>query len=177
MSELKIQTSPEQNLQKLELDLSTEGWTEKLAGAPVYAKKGMVEARILTEDEQLDTVLADGTVETSRTVPAGEVIVTNPGGEKYAIEREKFEKRYDTTVEEGVYRAKGMARAVDNPTGQDIQIMAPWGELQYGGPDCKIATVFDPDNPNEVGSDRYIIGRQEFEDTYGPIEEVLADEV
>lgn len=70
-----------------------------------------------------------------------------------------------------------MARAVDNPTGQDIQIMAPWGELQFGGPDCKIATVFDPDNPNGVGPDRYIIGRQEFEDTYGPIEEVLADEV
>ena len=177
MSELNIQTSPEQNLQKLELDLTTEEWTEKLAEAPVYAKKGVVEARILTEDEQLNTVLADGTVETSRTVPAGEVIVTNPGGEQYAIEREKFEKRYDTTTEEGVYRAKGMARAVDNPTGQDIQIMAPWGELQFGGPDCKIATVFDPDNPNGVGPDRYIIGRQEFEDTYGPIEEVLADEV
>lgn len=65
MSELNIQTSPEQNLQKLELDLTTEEWTEKLAEAPVYAKKGVVEARILTEDEQLNTVLADGTVETS----------------------------------------------------------------------------------------------------------------
>lgn len=40
-----------------------------------------------------------------------------------------------------------------------------------------IATVFDPDNPYEVGSDRYIIGAAEFAETYGPIEEVLADEV
>lgn len=180
MTEQNQNSNPEQlevKKQNLELDLSTSEWTATLAEAPVYAKKGMVEARILTEDEQLDTVLADGTVETSRTVPAGEVVVTNPGGEKYAIEREKFDKRYDATAEEGVYRAKGMARAVDNPTGQDIQIMAPWGELQFGGPDCKIATVFDPENPDEVGPDRYIIGRQEFEDTYGPIEEVLASEV
>lgn len=176
MSELNIQ-KPEINKQKLELDLSTPEWEATLAEAPVYAKKGMVEARILAEDEQLDTVLADGTVETSRIVPAGEVIVTNPGGEQYAIEREKFDKRYEVTSEDGIYRAKGMVRAVDNPTGEDIQVMAPWGELQFGGPDCKIASVFNPDNPDEVSSDRYIIGGQEFEDTYGPIEEVLADEI
>ena len=55
--------------------------------------------------------------------------------------------------------------------------MAPWGEPQCGDENCMIATVFDPDNPNEIGADRYIIGADEFAETYGPIEEVLADEV
>lgn len=76
-----------------------------------------------------------------------------------------------------MYRAKGMARAFKNDTGAPIEIMAPWGELQQGDENCMIATVFDPDNPNEIGSDRYIIGSDEFAETYGPIEEVLADEV
>ncbi len=40
-----------------------------------------------------------------------------------------------------------------------------------------IVAVFDPDNPSDVDSDRYIIGAEEFRDTYGPIEEVLADEI
>lgn len=175
--EKELYTGPEQSKQNLELDLSTEEWTARLAEAPVYAKKGTVEARITTEDEQLDTILADGTVETSRIVPQGDIIVTNPGGEQYAIEAAKFGARYEATAEEGVFRAKGMARAVENPTGQNIEIMAPWGEKQFGGPECMVATVFDPDNPNEVGSDRYIIGKDEFEETYGPIDEVLADEV
>ncbi len=70
-----------------------------------------------------------------------------------------------------------MARAFTNDTGRPIEIMAPWGEPQFGDADCKIATTFDPDKPDEISADRYIIGRQEFEDTYGPIEEVLADEV
>lgn len=159
-----------------ELDLSTDEWTERLASAPVFAKKGVVQARQATPGEQVTTTLEDGTVETSNTANEGDVVITNPGGEQYIIGGEKFAGRYEATEEEGVFRAKGMARAVQNPTGADIEIMAPWGEPQYGGPDAMIATVFDPEQPDVVGDDRYIIGYEEFQTTYGPADEVLGSQ-
>ena len=159
------------------LDLSTEEYTEKLAEAPVYAKKAEVSAATATAGQEVRTVLGDGTEETVNYAEEGDVIVTNPGGEKYILKPENFAKRYEPTAEEGVYRAKGMARAIKNGTGAPIEIMAPWGEPQFGDQDCMIATVFDPDNPDQIGSDRYIIGAKEFAETYGPIEEVLAGEV
>lgn len=155
-----------------ELDLSTDEWTERLGGAPVFAKKGKVQARQVSEREEVHTTLADGTEETVNVAEPGDVVVTNPGGEKYVLKPDNFDKRYEATDEEGVFRAKGMARAIQNPTGTDIEIMAPWGEPQYGGPDCMVATVFDPDQPDVIGSDRYIIGGEEFQATYAPIEEV-----
>lgn len=164
----------EQSLQpKQKLDLSTEEWTERLAAAPVYAKKGIVSARQVAEREEVKTTLADGTEETVNVAEPGDVVVTNPSGEKYVLKPDNFAKRYDATEEEGVFRAKGMARAVQNPTGADVEIMAPWGEPQYGGPDCMLATVFDPEQPGVIGADRYIIGRDEFLATYAPAEEVL----
>ena len=159
------------------IDLSTEAYTQKLAEAPVFAKKGTVEAVVATAGQEISTVLADGTVETTNVANDGDIIITNPGGEQYIIGAEKFAKRYEPTTDEGVYRARGMARAFQNDTGKPIEITAPWGDPQFGDENCMIATVFDPDNPNEIGADRYIIGRNEFEQTYGPIEEVLAQEV
>jgi hypothetical protein len=158
--------------QTIELDLNTDEYTELLAGAPVYAKKGLVGAREATEQEEIKTTLADGTDETVNIADPGDIIVTNPGGEQYVLKPDNFAKRYETTEEEGVFRAKGMARALQNPTGQSIEITAPWGEKQFGNPDCMVATVFDPEQPDVIGNDRYIIGAEEFRDTYAPIEEV-----
>lgn len=159
------------------LDLSTEEYTAKLAEAPVFAKKAEVSATVAVGGEKIETVLANGTVETTNVANPGDAIVTNPGGEQYIIPAETFQKRYESTTDEGVFRAKGMARAFKNDTGAPIEITAPWGEPQYGDENCMIATVFDPDSPDHIGSDRYIIGADEFAETYGPIEEVLADEV
>jgi hypothetical protein len=155
-----------------EVDLSTPEWTNKLADAEIYAKKGLVQARQAVPGEVITTTLADGTVETTNTAGENTVIITNPGGEEYIIGVDKFSGRYEPTETEGVYRAKGMSRALKNPTGGDIQVMAPWGEMQFGGPDAMIATVFDPANPDEISDDRYIIGAEEFADTYGTYEEV-----
>lgn len=160
---------------KQELDLSTDEWTERLGNAPVYAKKGIVQARRANPGERVTTTLADGTEETVNTAGEDEVVITNSSGEQYIIGTEKFGKRYEATEEEGVFRAKGMARAVQNPTGTDIQIMAPWGEPQYGGPDAIVATVYDPEQPDQVSSDRYIIGADEFKSTYAPYEEVYGN--
>ena len=159
------------------IDISKDEYTAKLAEAPVFAKKAIVKAVVATGGEQIKTVLANGTEETHNTANPGDAIITNPGGEQYIIPAETFAKRYEATAEESVYRAKGMARAFKNDTGAPIEITAPWGEPQFGDENCMIATVFDPDNPNEIGSDRYIIGADEFAETYGPIEEVLAKEV
>lgn len=150
------------------LDLQTDEWTQTLAEAPIYKKFGKVHAEVAHGGETLQTVLADGTVETTNTANPGDVIVTNPGGERYIIGADKFNSRYETTDEEGVFNAKGKARITPNATGQPIKIMAPWGEEQFGGPDALIATVYDPENPDEVGADRYIIGRDEFNATYVP---------
>lgn len=152
------------------LDLSTPEATEALAQAPIYEKKGVVHARPATPGEKIVTVLADGTEETTNVAGENQVVITNPGGEQYIIGAEKFASRYGATDEEGVFKAKGMARAVQNPTGGPIEIMAPWGEPQYGDAECMVATVYDPDQPDVVSDDRYIIGHQEFEDTYGLVE-------
>jgi hypothetical protein len=49
-------------------------------------------------------------------------------------------------------------------------ITAPWGETMRGEPNAWLANVYDPENPGELSSNRYIIGAQEFADTYGPDE-------
>lgn len=144
-----------------------EAFSDKFEAAPLWRKKAVVSARQTADVESLKTVLADGTVETSRdAVPAGHWIITNPGGEEYAITPEKFEKLYEGTDKEGRFRAKGVIRAYQNPTGHPVTIIAPWGEVQYGDENCWLAAGTDDSmNPTD---DRYIIGGQEFKDTYGP---------
>jgi hypothetical protein len=155
---------------RVEINTQTPEMTENLSAAPLFEKTAKVQAREAIEGEVIQTVLEDGTVETSNTASAGDVVITNPGGEQYIIGNEKFMSRYEPTEDVGVFKAKGMVRAIDNPTGGDILVIAPWGEVQIGGPDAKILVSVDPENPDAViGTDRYIIGGQEFLDTYGPV--------
>lgn len=159
--------------QREHVDLSTEEYTEKFAAAPLFAKKAIVKIRPATPGEKLETKLADGTVETVNTAGENQVVVTNPGGEEYIIDAEKAQGRYEETEEPGVFRAKGMARILDNPTGGDVSVTAPWGEEQIGAADCKFASLYDPTQPEVISADRYIIGAAEFAETYGTAEEVL----
>lgn len=66
----------------------------------------------------------------------------------------KIEEREANSGEKIVKIAK-------NPTGSKIEIVAPWGEKQYGDSDCYIAQSLEDKN------DRYIIGNKEFNETYG----------
>lgn len=150
----------------LELDLSTQEITDALAQAPVYAKTAMVKARTAAAGEVVVTTLADGSQETTNTANDGDIIVTNPGGEEYILKPDSFAKRYEVTEEDGVFRAKGLARAIANPTGGDIKIMAPWGEEQFGDAQCMVATIYDPAQPEVIGDGRYLIGGEEFVATY-----------
>jgi len=172
MTEQEILT-PKQEI----LDLATEAMTQKFAEAPIYAKSGVVEARVAEAEEEVTTVLEDGTVETVNTAQAGDYIVTNPGGEKYVLTPQKFKRSYETTEDAGVFKAKGMARAFQNDTGMPATIVPSWGGTQEGGADCMFATVYDPANPDLIGADRYIIGREEFLATYVPVEPQVAREI
>lgn len=142
-------------------DLNSGKIAKDLEKAPLYRKSVVVTMRTAKDGEALTTVLSDGSVETSRVLKGGEIIVRNPTGEEYAMDREKFMARYENT--DGEWRAKGKAQAMKNPTGSPIVIMAPWGEEQRGDENCYIA--MNPDSP----SDRYIIGGKEFAETYTPM--------
>jgi hypothetical protein len=166
----------------LELDLNSLPMTELfskaevyyLANAGKYAKHAEVQVRPAAPGEEVITVLEDGSVETTNTAKDNQFVITNPGGEQYLIDAEKFMQRYQPTDQEGIFKARGAVRAFRNQTGRSIEITAPWGKPQYGDEECMLATPYDPEKPDEVGSDRYIIGREEFEETYSPAEQQAA---
>lgn len=156
------------------LDLSSETVTSRLAEAPIFEKTAMVQAEQVQEEREVRTVLKDGTEETVNIAKPGDYIVTNPGGEQYVMSQENFDKRYAAYEGSGwgnepsnTYQAKGSVRAIQNPTGQPITITAPWGEEQHGDERCYVVSAYDPNKPNEVSGDRYIIGYDEFHETYG----------
>ncbi|MDX2776049.1 hypothetical protein PV379_01605 [Streptomyces caniscabiei] len=153
------------------VDLSTLDWTERLAKAPIYKKTALVHIRPAIPGERIVTTLADGSEETSNIAGEQDVVVTNPGGEEQIVDLEVAIQRYDLTEIPGVFQAKGMVRAIDNPFAQPIMIRAPWGSVQRGNAECKIAVLYDPLAPDVISMDRYIIGGDEFKDTYGVVME------
>lgn len=153
------------------LDLHTPEMTQRFAEATIYAKFAVISIRPIEAGQTIDTVLSDGRLETSNTSKEDNYLATNPGGEQYIISGQDLADRY-TALGGGRYQAKGMVRAFLNPTGADISVLAPWGELQHGGSDAMLAVVCDPTSPDEIGSNRYIIGGQQFTDTYAPLTEI-----
>ncbi|HVX23862.1 MAG TPA: PGDYG domain-containing protein [Candidatus Saccharimonadales bacterium] len=168
---VEILKSPE----VLELDLQSPAMTELFAKAEIYylakagkySKHSKVQARAAVPGETVTTVLENGTVETTNTAKEDQIVITNPGNEQYIIDADEFQRRYQPTEEEGVFQATGSVRAFQNQTGRPIQIIAPWGEPQYGDEQCMLATPYDTQNPDDIGTDRYIIGQEEFQETYG----------
>lgn len=130
------------------------------------SKKATVTAEQAQESGSVVTRLADGSVETSREYVAGDWIVTNPAGERYVLDEVKFGVRHDLTDQEGTFLAKGAVRAISNPTGCAVAVIAPWGAVMRGGADCMFAEVVDLDEVSARSVDRYIIGGQEFAQTY-----------
>lgn len=126
--------------------------------APRYQKTVTVTARTAKPGEHMRTILANGLIETDRILNGTETIITNPTGEEYAIRTEQLHDIY-THVEEDIWQAKGIIKALPNPTGQPIYINAPWGAPQYGDERCLLAQGLNP-------TDRYIIAKDEFDRTY-----------
>lgn len=119
--------------------------------------------------------------ETTKQLQPGQWILTNPAQvagdypNSYAVDGDKFAKRYEPTNQPGVYRASGMARIIKNDTGVPVEITAPWGDKQEGDADCYFAVTYNPDQPDEISGDRYVLSENDFA-TYGLASEVLADD-
>lgn len=145
------------------IDLNAGEFDERFLDAPLWRLRAVVDARQVKETEYLDTFLDNGIIESTREVPVGHWIVTVPNGDEYPMNDETFQERYDA-IGNGKYQAKGLIRAYSNPTGENVEITAPWGKKQSGDRHCYFATLigdnFEPTN------DRYLIGLDEFEETY-----------
>lgn len=144
---------------------------DALANGPVYKKIGEVRATVAAGGEIVVTKLNDGFTETQNKAKPGDMIITNPGGERYILDASKFQKRYEQKLDEhgnavsGLYTARGFCVAIDNPFNAPITMIASWGEYQNGESDAKIADSFDPVSGRSE-NEPYIIGKNEFSQTY-----------
>lgn len=141
----------------------------ELAKAPVFKKQGRVEARpALNSAKRFTTVLEGGAKETVNKANEGDWVVTNPSGEQYIISEKKFLGRYEAADEKGIYAAKGYCRAIPNPFGKPIEIMASWGSPQTGDERCMIADTCDASG--KVDGEPYLIDAEAFAKTYKQVE-------
>ena len=119
--------------------------------------------------------------ETTKSLQPGQWILTNPAQvegdypNNYAVDGDKFAKRYEPTSRPGVYRARGMARIIKNETGTSVEVTPSWGGTQEGDADCYFVATYDPNNPDEISTDRYLLDENDFA-TYGLAAEVLAED-
>lgn len=124
-----------------------------------YAKFARIQATEAKGGEVIETLLADGTKETTNTAAAKDWIVTNPGGEKYVVPAAKFPKKYEPCPELGTgwfKPAGGVQKFMTAP--RDFKFICSWGEEQIiaaGG----YINVTDLD-------DIYGVARDEFLSTY-----------
>ena len=131
-------------------------WTEYYKAQ----KSAYVKAEKVPAGTSVDTIMADGHVETSNIAgPDGAYKVTNPDGEQYLLETEEFEKNYLPAEQEGIYIPNSEARKVLD-IDKNIAFKAPWGEemlIKKGG-------VLVHNGPGDV----YGIQSDEFKNTYKP---------
>jgi hypothetical protein len=153
------------NTKTVKLDVQTPDFTVAFASAPLADKQGTVLARQVTETETIVTIVNGVFAETTNTAYPDDFVITNPNGEEYILQAANFLKRYKPTGLSGVYQARGTIRFIDNPTGASIEIIAPWGEPQFGEADCLLAVTVEDEN-DSISGDRYIIERKAFEATY-----------
>ena len=163
----EVPFSPE-NLPPLTIDRHDQRILDRLESASAYQKHVEVAAVVAPGGEVVTTRLADGTLETEDIAEAGSIIVTNPGGEQYILSANVFADRYNPKPgQEGVYEADGYSKVINNFYGQPITMLASWGEMQFGDADCMIAARYDHET-GQIESDPYLIGRDEFNETYRP---------
>ena len=134
-----------------------------------------IEARQGTVGEQVQTILADGTVETEprevkldeKTNEPGWVVNNINGPEQWIIEDSTFKKKYEQDPENPeVFKPKG-GPMLAAQISEDITFAPPmWGgdiqNINAGG-----YLLMDPTNPEDV----YGIGEEEFYNTYAFVEE------
>ena len=147
------------------IDPQSEWVRHLLTTAPIYRKDAVVHARP-ADGSPVTTVLASGHVETVRETTVGEWIVTNPGGEEYAIPGDTFTARYEATDQPGRYQAIGKARAAPHGLPGMVSMVVPWGAMT-GDSRALIVTGLDSDGA-PTGAP-WLVGFDEFHTTYAEV--------
>lgn len=133
-------------------------WTEYF----IAQKTAKVKAEKVEPGTVVETVLADGRVETSKTAgPEGGYRVTNPTGEQYLVDTAKFESIYETADENGFFVPKPDPRKVMNVE-ENVAFTAPWGTPMYIKKDGVLV--------HGGVKDIYGIQPDEYAETYSPVE-------
>ena len=148
------------------VDTKTSELEQLLREAHVYEKIATVTVVEIEETLTVQTIVSNGYVETIAEGHVGDFIVTNPDGEQYILPRAMFFARYEETDVVGVWKAKGFIKAIPNPYAEEIEILAPWGEPQFGEVDCFLAVTIDGPEDEVISDDRYIIEGAAFSNTY-----------
>ncbi len=146
------------------INIHSPEFTDQFKNAPIYTKFATVEAEFVTKPQKVTTIVGDGFLETEDIAPIGSYIVTNPDGERYILQSEKFSSRY-TLLAGNLYQASGSIRAFRNVTNGDVEILAPWNAPQFGQHDCWFAISLD-ESDEMILKDRYIIEGTAFKNTY-----------
>lgn len=143
------------------------------AKGKLYEKKTKIKARPALPGEAIQTLTSDGLETKSSAVP-GDMVIENPGKEKYLVSAKNFKKRYDfdKAIDEtwSWYTPKGKVLALnidqelleflDQP--DSFYFIASWGaEMVAKKHDFLVCT---PDY-----SEVYRIAKKEFEETYRPV--------
>jgi len=133
------------------VDLDSPEFDQLLQDASLYIKQAEVQARQVTTKEEVKTPL-DATTSIAN---AGDWIVTNPGGERYTVADDVFQKAYKAKPgQPGIFVAVGIpVKAIQ--VNRNIVFKAPWGE----------------DQAVEAGG--YIVERQDNQERYGIEEEAF----
>jgi hypothetical protein len=135
----------------------------------LFIKDVHVNARIAKEGETISTIMKDGHVETKNIAKSNQVVIKNPDGEEYIIDREKFEKRYDTnsvkmTGDYQSFKANGgPVEVIRLNQNENVSFIAPWGEKM----EIKGGGVIVNGGPNDI----YGIQPEEFQNTYKPCDQ------
>lgn len=89
-----------------------------------------VNASLLTKDTEIVTQMKDGHIETRNMASAGDIVLTNPDGEQYAIKPQKFTERYGEWIGDGEYSPKA-APITYMIIDEDVTLDASWGEKMH----------------------------------------------
>lgn len=118
-----------------------------------------VGVRVAAAGELIETFLKNGEKETEHRCNGTEMVIINPDGEIYAMERDEFDKRYTYTTGSDVAYPLGKVRhLVDVPSSLlPITFPAPWGG------DMTLSDGYlNYDDMDGI----YSIGRDEFNTTH-----------
>ena len=124
-------------------------------------KTGWVAARPAKEGERIATRMKDGHVETTNVATALDMVVTNPGGERYLLRAQKFAELYAATGTAGMFQPRGAPVPVV-PVTENVEFIAPWGQLMR----IKAGGVLACKGPGDVEG----IQPDEFAGTYEWVE-------